>query len=106
MGARVDEIPVYYTRQDTSAADTLLSALRERQVDMITFTSSSTVKNFRALLPADPTEADRLLAGVAVASIGPITTETAQQEGFTVAVTAETYTIEGLTEAILRYFPR
>jgi uroporphyrinogen III methyltransferase / synthase len=106
MGAQVDEIPVYFTRQDTSAADELLAALKERQVDMITFTSSSTVKNFRALLPADPAEADRLLAGVTIASIGPITTETAEQEGFTVAVTADEFTIDGLTQAIIGYFNR
>ncbi|MEW6078243.1 MAG: uroporphyrinogen-III C-methyltransferase [Thermodesulfobacteriota bacterium] len=106
MGAQVDEIPVYFTRQDTSAADELLAALKEKQVDMITFTSSSTVKNFRALLPADPAEAGRLLQGVTIASIGPITTETAQQEGFTVDVTAGEYTIDGLTEAIRDYFSR
>jgi uroporphyrinogen III methyltransferase/synthase len=106
MGARVDEVAVYYTRQDTSAAEELLAALKEKQVDMITFTSSSTVKNFRALLPADPVKADRLLEGVTVASIGPITSETAGQEGFTVAVTAEEFTLEGLTQAIIEYFSR
>ncbi len=104
MGAGVDEIPVYYTRQDASAAETLLTALEARQVDAVTFTSSSTVKNFKALLPADKAEVDRLLEGVALVSIGPITSETAEQEGFTVAVTADEYTIEGLTETITRFF--
>jgi len=106
MGARVDEIPVYFTRQDTSAADELLAALKAGQVDMITFTSSSTVRNFRALLPADSAEADRLLDGVTIASIGPITTETAEQAGFKVAVTADEFTIEGLVGAIIGYFNR
>ena len=104
MGARVDEIPVYFTRQDTSAAATLLAALESCQVDAVTFTSSSTVKNFKALLPADQASIDRLLDGVALVSIGPITTETAEQEGFRVAATAEEYTIEGLTETLIRYF--
>ncbi len=104
MGALVDEIPVYFTRQDTSSADILLSALKEGRVDAITFTSSSTVKNFRALLPDDQAEVDRLLRNVVLASIGPVTTETAGQEGFEVQVTADDYTIAGLTGAIIDYF--
>ncbi|ABW68865.1 uroporphyrin-III C-methyltransferase [Desulfosudis oleivorans Hxd3] len=104
MGARVDEVAAYVTRQDDSAAKTLTEALESGAVDMVTFTSSSTVKNFKALLPKDKSTADRLIKNVAVASIGPITTETAKDEGFAVHVTADAYTIEGLTRAIIDYF--
>jgi len=45
-----------------------------------------------------------LIAGVTVASIGPITTETAVELGFNVHITAESYTIPGLCAAILDYY--
>ncbi|MFP4039083.1 MAG: uroporphyrinogen-III C-methyltransferase [Desulfosudaceae bacterium] len=106
MGAAVDEISAYYTVPDTSAAEELRAALAEGRVNLVTFTSSSTVINFKALLPEDPDEQRRLLRGVRMASIGPITTSTAEQEGFEVDITAATYTIEGLTEAIIAHFTR
>ena len=80
----------------------LIKQLEEKAVDMVTFTSSSTVKNFKSLLPPD--EFTRLIDGVKVASIGPITTDTASELGFKVDVTAESYTIPGLCEAILKYY--
>jgi uroporphyrinogen III methyltransferase/synthase len=46
------------------------------------------------------------MAGVAVASIGPITSETARGLGFAVDISAETYTIAGLCEAIVRFYSR
>jgi uroporphyrinogen III methyltransferase/synthase len=69
---------------------------------MVTFTSSSTVQNFKAMLPHD--QFDSLLAGVSVASIGPITADTARSLGLTVDIVAEKYTIEGLCEAIVAFY--
>jgi uroporphyrinogen III methyltransferase/synthase len=103
MGAEVDEVTTYVTIQDRTNAETLLAGLREGTVDLVTFTSSSTVKNFKALLPPDPDPKD-LMAGVRVASIGPITSETARDLGFAVHIEAESYTIPGLCEAIRRHF--
>ena len=102
MGARVDDVCTYRTRLAPDGADTLRDALEKAEVDMVTFTSSSTAVNFKALLPEDKM-AD-LMKPVTVASIGPITTETAQSLGFTVALTAEDYTIPGLCDAILKYY--
>lgn len=102
MGAVVDEIPVYQTISDTENADALIEQLASGDVDLITFTSSSTVTNFKKLLPPD--RFDALIKGVAIASIGPITTETAQKHGFTVHAEAAIYTIEGLCDAILAYY--
>ncbi len=48
--------------------------------------------------------AAELLAGVAVASIGPVTTATAEKRGLTVAVTATVSTTVGLVEALERHF--
>lgn len=104
MGAVVDEIPAYVTVEDNRASETLLPALRRGEIDMVTFTSSSTVINFRKLLPEDEKQARQLMENVAVASIGPITTETARKQGFKVDITASVYTIKGLTDAITDYF--
>ena len=99
MGARVHEIAVYHTQPVSDHADRLIEELETKSIDIITFTSSSTVSNFKSLLPAD--RFSELINGVTIASIGPITTETAEKLGFTVNLTAESYTIPGLVEAIL-----
>jgi uroporphyrinogen III methyltransferase/synthase len=102
MGAVVNEIPVYQTEQASENVDELIKRLEQGAIDIVTFTSSSTVKNFKALLPADRFES--LIKGVTVASIGPITTDTAKELGFKVDVTAKDFTIPGLCEAILRHY--
>jgi uroporphyrinogen III methyltransferase/synthase len=99
LGAQVDEIPVYETVTDSASAQGLCDALASGEVDLVTFTSSSTVENFQQMLPAG--EQDALMAKVKTAAIGPITAETARRLGFTVDIEAPTYTIEGLVEAIL-----
>ena len=104
MGADVEEIIAYHTVSDTQETGSLLKGLREKTIDLVTFTSSSTVTNFKALLPKD--EFDELTAGVPIAAIGPITAETALENGFTVDVTADTYTIDGLCDAIVKYYGR
>ena len=68
----------------------------------MTFTSSSTVRGFVALLA--PADARRLLDGVVVAAIGPITAETAAEHGLHVAVMPNEYTIPALADAIAGYF--
>jgi uroporphyrinogen III methyltransferase / synthase len=102
MGATVDEVTVYETWQAENSGDDLVKRLEEGTIDMVTFTSSSTVKNFWQLLPPDA--AQRLMEGVAVASIGPITSRTARELALTVTLEAESYTIPGLVQAILNYW--
>jgi uroporphyrinogen III methyltransferase/synthase len=102
MGATVDEIPAYRTAAVDDDGEQLINQLEEKSIDMITFTSSSTVKNFKALIPSKKFKA--LLKGVIIASIGPITTDTARELGFDVHITAESYTIPGLCEAILKFY--
>ena len=102
MGAQVDEITVYRTIPVTESSGHLIEALQATSIDMVTFTSSSTVRNFRSLLPDDRFQ--ELMRSVAVASIGPITSDTASELGFTVDVTAESFTIPGLVEAIIGHF--
>jgi uroporphyrinogen III methyltransferase/synthase len=102
MGAVVDEVAVYRTRPVESVKGQLLASLENGEVDMVTFTSSSTVRNFRALLAEDRRSA--LMETVTVASIGPITSETAAELGFRVDVTAKTYTVPGLVNAIVDHY--
>jgi uroporphyrinogen III methyltransferase/synthase len=104
MGAEVEEVPAYETLKVTENIDDLVQQLENRQIDLITFTSSSTVKNFKALLPAE--KFTKLIQGVTIASIGPITSDTATALGFDVRITADSFTITGLVEAILQYYQK
>ena len=69
----------------------------EEGADLITFTSSSTVENFLALGLPWPNQ-------MQVASIGPITSKTAREHGLKVSIEAKRHDIEGLTEAIRRFY--
>ncbi len=102
MGAAVTEIAAYETLKAVENSADLVQQLKDKRVDMITFTSSSTVKNFKALLPTKDFAA--LVQDITIASIGPITSDTAKELGFDIHVTAESYTIPGLVDAILRYY--
>jgi len=102
MGAAVDEIPVYRTLPVTADRNELIAELEAQSVDLVTFTSSSTVQNFKDLLPSQRFE--DLIANLLTASIGPITSDTARDLGFRVDIEADVYTIDGLVEAILRHF--
>ena len=101
LGAQVDEVVAYQTVL-ADAADTqlLLEKLRAGEIHVLTFTSSSTVTNFLQLIG----DQRQLLEGITVACIGPITAETAKKNGLSVDICAEQYTIDGLVEAIQRYF--
>ncbi|MDY6987574.1 MAG: uroporphyrinogen-III C-methyltransferase [Thermodesulfobacteriota bacterium] len=102
MGATVDEIPAYQTEQVRHNVDELVGLLEKRAIDIVTFTSSSTARNFKGCLPPDGVE--RLMGGVKTASIGPITSDTARELGFNVDIEASEYTIPGLCQAILGYY--
>jgi len=91
-GAHVDVVEAYRTGIPPDLAQ---RAAALGAVDCVTFTSSSTVRNFVAAVgPA-------ALAGVKVATIGPVTTATARELGLAVTAEARVYTIDGLIQAIL-----
>jgi uroporphyrinogen III methyltransferase/synthase len=97
--AEVRDVAVYETKPAGSLPPDLLTALEERRVDWVTFTSSSTARNFAALLEAGFRDK---LSNVKIASIGPITTQTLVELGLSPAVVAEQFNIEGLVQAILK----
>jgi uroporphyrinogen III methyltransferase / synthase len=96
--AEVVDVPVYETVSVPSLPADLLEALKGRLVQWITFTSSSTARNFFELLGSGAAEA---MADVKIASIGPITSKTIRECIFEPTVEARTFTIAGLVEAIL-----
>lgn len=101
-GVDVDVVAAYQTVASPDAASGRLRALIERrEVDVVLFTSSSTVEQ---LCGALGDAAAQLLAGVTVASIGPITSQTALERGLRVDVTARTYTVAGVLDALEEYY--
>ncbi len=98
-GAFVDVAEAYRTEADTAHRAALLDLLEKREVDIITFTSSSTVRNLMTLIRGKET----LLSGVTLACIGPITADTCREYGFAPAIISDVYTIDGLVEAIETY---
>ncbi|MFC4767880.1 uroporphyrinogen-III C-methyltransferase [Effusibacillus consociatus] len=101
IGCEVTEIDVYENVPVSENAAEAKQVLRDGDVHMITFTSSSTVKNFVKAMEGE--DLNTLLDGVTIASIGPITTETAEKLGLRVDVTADIHTIAGLVEALIAH---
>ncbi|HEY3266118.1 MAG TPA: uroporphyrinogen-III C-methyltransferase [Armatimonadota bacterium] len=95
-GAIVTVLPVYRTVPDAEGAQNLRAQIETGSIDAVTFTSSSTVRNFHAALPGIS------LDGVTVACIGPVTAHEARELGYPVTVVAETYSVPGLVEALSR----
>lgn len=96
LGAEVEEIEIYRTIVPHHSKEELHRILKEG-VDIITFTSSSTVNNFMAILEAENIGE---LQNIKIAAIGPITAATAKERGLRVDIEAKSYTIEGLVAAI------
>ena len=100
-GVQVDVVVAYRSRPpEPEEVAALRATLDARALDVVLFTASSTVDNLCALLDDPP----RALAGVAVASIGPITSATCRARGLAVDVEAAPYTIPALLDALEAYF--
>jgi uroporphyrinogen III methyltransferase/synthase len=100
-GALVDVVSAYRTIKAASNADDVRGLFQEGKIHAVTFTSSSTVKHFLDLVGSD---GGVLLRDVVVASIGPITAETAARQGIVSHVVPESYTIPALADALIRHF--
>ncbi len=100
-GAEIDVVPAYKTILPATGKEALEAKLREGSVDVITFTSTSTVKNFMDLIGND---LKAYLAITVIACIGPITAKTAQDLGLKVDIIPKEYTVESLTQALEDHF--
>jgi uroporphyrinogen III methyltransferase / synthase len=104
LGAQVTEVPAYATRRAEASTTRLREALAAGTIDAITFTSSSTARNFAELFTED--ERRTWLARLTVASIGPITATTAAEYGMRTDVMPGEYTIPALARALAEHFTR
>jgi uroporphyrinogen-III synthase len=105
-GAQVDEVAAYYTHtvaSDDERGRAVLRLLRERQLDILTFTSSSTVRNFVAWLQSCTEHSGMEPLHSTIACIGPITAQTARELGLHVDIEAQEFTIDGLVNALVKY---
>ena len=100
-GASVDVVQAYQTVLP-KACQYDLHELFGKQIDAITFTSSSTVENFFKLLKGE--DPSRILQKVIVACIGPITARTAIERGLRVDIVSSEFTISGLVAAIVKFY--
>ncbi len=104
LGVAVTEVPAYQTRRVEEGVVRLREALASGSVDAVTFTSSSTARNFAEQFSDDERSAWR--GRIAVASIGPITAATAAEYGLSTDVMPSEYTIPALARALADYFSR
>jgi uroporphyrinogen III methyltransferase / synthase len=102
LGAVVREVPAYVTRRVEDVAARVRDAIAAGRVDVVTLTSSSTARHFAELF--SEVERRTWLAGVTIASIGPITAATAAEYGLVSRVMPAEYTIPGLVRAIEAHF--
>ncbi len=112
-GAIVEEVAAYRTRGaviDDEQGHEVLRLLQAGQLDILTFTSSSTVRHFvQWLADCAPGAAVSPIAHVThnpqlkIACIGPITSQTARELGLDVQIEASEFTIDGLVEAIVQH---
>ena len=97
-GAEVEILPVYRGVCPVDSGPALLRLFDGEGVDVITFTSSSTVDNFVRAFPEDRLPA--ILGDAEIACMGPVTADTARKLGLEVAIVAREYTTHGLVQAI------
>lgn len=99
MGYDITEVTAYRTVAGNGNSPIIRRMFREGLIHAVTFTSSSTVKNFVQLL-GEPNPQE-LLQNVTVACIGPVTADTAIDLGLKVDIIAKAYTIPGLVQALI-----
>ena len=100
IGAKVDVVQCYKTIAADCDYSDVIGKLENKEIDVVTFTSSSTVTNLLSLLNGRKD----LLNGVVKACIGPITAKTCEQNDIKPDITAKVYTIKGMTDAIRDFY--
>ncbi|MFP3870422.1 MAG: uroporphyrinogen-III C-methyltransferase [Syntrophobacteria bacterium] len=101
MGARVDVVSAYETVRPPGKTEEIRRRFQQGAIDCVTFTSSSTVEYFAAMLAEE--HLPSLVGNAAVACIGPVTAKTAFSYGLKVNIMPEDYTIEALAASIVEH---
>jgi len=102
LGADVDVVTTYVTVASEKKKSDLKTLFKENHVDVLTFTSSSTVDNFIKIAGRKFS----LPEGVRIACIGPVTAAAAKKAGLSVDIHQEEYTMEGLVGALTDYYSK
>lgn len=100
-GAHCDEVIVYETVLPKESVPRLVHVLREGEVDVIMFTSSSTVHHFMEVV--EHYQLHDYVESLIIACIGPIAEKTAVQYGLQVAICPTVYTTEAMLDELIRY---
>ncbi|HEV3484602.1 MAG TPA: uroporphyrinogen-III C-methyltransferase [Vicinamibacterales bacterium] len=102
-GAEVTEVIAYRTVLGAAESEyDIYRMLLDREIDAVTFTGASTVRNFSAILGRE--QAADLLRSTVVECIGPVTAEAAQQLDISTTVMPQRYTIPDLVDALVAHF--
>jgi uroporphyrinogen-III synthase len=101
VGAQVDELVVYETYLPEDSKNQLKAAIRQNQIDILTFTSPSTVDHFMEVI--DDNDLHPFLDDCLISCIGPITKERIESVGLCVHVMPETYTVEDMLKKMIIY---
>lgn len=104
LGAVVEDLTIYRTVMNWTYREKLLALLVSGQVDIVTFTSSSTVDNFFKLL--EGANEKEFLHHVKFACIGPVTAKTARKYSIKPDIMPGEYSISGLLDAMERYYSK
>lgn len=104
MGMRVDVVPVYKIIRPETDASWLKTMLRNREIDVVTFTSGSCVRNFIEILGTE--EYKILLKGIKIACISPVTVDAVRKYHLEADIVPDNYTVDDLVDAIVRYYKK
>lgn len=102
MGMNVDVVPVYKVVKPDTDATILKDMLSKKEIDVVTFTSGSTVRNFIEFIGTE--EYKILLKGIKLACISPVTADSVKKYGMDVDIVPERFTIEDLAEALAGFY--
>ncbi|MCX5834274.1 MAG: uroporphyrinogen-III synthase, partial [Deltaproteobacteria bacterium] len=102
LGAAVDVVTVYRTVRSGYKKSDLQPLMDAGKVDVITFTSPSTVINFKLIMGKEISLPEK----VKIACLGPVTAAAAKKHGFSVDIFQAHYTIPGMVKALADYFVR
>jgi uroporphyrinogen III methyltransferase / synthase len=100
LGCRVTDVIAYETRPRTKGADRMVEQLRAGDVDIVTFTSSSTVHNFIQAVQRVEPDWHMLIDGVKTACIGPSTAAALREAGVEPDAVADPHSLDGLIQAV------
>lgn len=104
VGARVDEIVVYETYLPVESKVQLKKAVSEKQLDILTFTSPSTVDHFMQVI--NENGLSRNIEDCLISCIGPVTKVRIEAVGLRVDICPEKYTVKDMLKEIVRYIEK